>query len=118
WSRLGIAFEILGFTTQSWHGGRSRRRWKWRGSPSNPGRLCDLLHIVYREADDHRPGAPWALRNLNRRELLKENVDGEAIEWATSRLLARPEKQKILIVISDGTPVDDSTLAANDAGYL
>lgn len=118
WSRLGVRYEILGFTTQSWHGGRSRRRWRLLGSPPNPGRLCDLLHIVYRSADDTVPGAPWTVRNLNRRELLKENVDGEAVEWATSRLLARPEDRKILIVISDGAPVDDSTLMANDVGYL
>ncbi|MCU0732316.1 MAG: hypothetical protein MUE84_12125 [Hyphomonas sp.] len=118
WSRLGIRYEILGFTTQSWHGGRSRRKWKWVGRPPKPGRLCDLLHIVYRTIDDTRPGAPWSVRNLNRSELLKENVDGEAIEWAASRLLGQPEARKILIIISDGAPVDDSTLMANDETYL
>ena len=118
WSRLGIRYEILGFTTLSWQGGHSREQWQRTGSPPNPGRLCDLLHIVYRTADDTFPGTPWAIRNLNRRELLKENVDGEAIEWASSRLLARQEDKKVLIVLSDGAPVDDSTLAANDVGYL
>ncbi|HLQ93767.1 MAG TPA: hypothetical protein VK148_27410 [Xanthobacteraceae bacterium] len=118
WSRIGIRFEILGFTTQSWHGGKARRRWKWAGKPRNPGRLCDLLHIVYRSADDSAPGAPWTVRYINHPELLKENIDGEAIEWAASRLLALPETNRLLVVLSDGAPVDDSTLLANDPEYL
>ena len=118
WSRIGIRYEILGFTTQSWHGGRARQSWIRAGRPSNPGRLCELLHIVYRSAGDTSPGAPWAVCNLNRPALLKENVDGEAIEWAAQRLLLEPENRKLMLVVSDGAPVDDSTLLANDQEYL
>jgi cobaltochelatase CobT len=118
WSRIGIAYEILGFTTQSWRGGRSRHAWRRIGQPPNPGRLCDLLHIIYRSADETVPGAPWSIRNLMRRELLKENIDGEAILWAVRRLRARPEQRRVLVVMSDGVPVDDSTLAANDPWIL
>ena len=118
WSRLGVAYEILGFTTRSWRGGNSRRAWKWAGRPRNPGRLCDLLHIVYRSAHDTVPGVPWSIRNLLRDDLLKENVDGEAVEWASKRLRARPEGRKILIVVSDGAPVDDSTLTENSSDFL
>jgi cobaltochelatase CobT len=118
WSRLGISFEILGFTTRTWHGGYSRWWWRLAGRPANPGRLCDLLHIIYRSADQSTPGAPWSIRNLMRRELLKENVDGEAILWAAHRLRSRPENRKMLVVVSDGAPVDDATLAANDTGIL
>jgi cobaltochelatase CobT len=114
WSHLGIAYEILGFTTRSWRGGNSRSSWRRAGRPANPGRLCDLLHIIYRSADQTSAGAPWLIRNLMRREILKENVDGEAILWAADRLRGRPEKRKLLVVVSDGAPVDDSTLAAND----
>jgi cobaltochelatase CobT len=117
WSRLGISYELLGFTTRSWQGGQSRALWQSAGCPADPGRLCDLLHIIYRAADESIPGAPWAIRNLMRRELLKENVDGEAILWAAGRLRKRPEKHKLLVVVSDGAPVDDSTLAANDLEF-
>jgi cobaltochelatase CobT len=118
WGRLGISFEILGFTTRSWKGGFSRKQWWWHGRPANPGRLCDLLHIVYRSADESKPGAPWSIRYLMWRQLLKENVDGEAIEWAARRLLSLPGKRRILVVVSDGAPVDDSTLSANEPAIL
>ena len=88
------------------------------GQPANPGRLCELLHIVYRSADDTCLGAPELIRNLMREELLKENVDGEALMWAADRLLKRPEKRKLLVVVSDGAPVDDATLAANGPDIL
>jgi cobaltochelatase CobT len=114
WEVLGIPYELLGFTTTSWKGGKSRAAWERAGRPANPGRLCDLLHVIYRSADAIYPGAPWAIRYLMRPELLKENVDGEALAWAARRLRGRPEKRKILIVLSDGAPVDDSTLLAND----
>jgi len=113
WSRIGIRYEILGFTTCSWKGGRSREKWINAGRPPNPGRLCDLLHIIYRTADDKYTGAPPSVRNLIREELIKENVDGEAVTWAAGRLRDRREARKILIVVSDGAPVDDSTLASN-----
>jgi len=118
WSRLGISYEILGFTTRSWHGGRPRRHWIMAGQPANPGRLCELLHIVYRSADDTCAGAPESIRNMMREELLKENVDGEAVMWAAERLRRRPEKRKVLVVVSDGAPVDDATLAANNGDIL
>jgi cobaltochelatase CobT len=116
---LGTKVEILGFTTIGWHGGKSRRRWKACFRPPNPGRLCDILHIVYRSAEDVGSGTGgWGVRSMLRPDLPKENVDGEALEWAASRLLARPERRKLLIVISDGAPVDDSTLHANGPHYL
>ena len=116
--RCGVKVEILGFTTRAWKGGQSRERWVQEGKKRNPGRLNDLRHIIYKEAD-----APWrrARRNLGlmlREGLLKENIDGEALEWAYRRLLARPEHRKILMVISDGAPVDDSTLSVNPGNYL
>jgi cobaltochelatase CobT len=116
--RCGVKVEILGFTTRAWKGGQSREAWLAEGKPANPGRLNDLRHIVYKQADE-----PWrrARRNLGlmmREGLLKENIDGEALLWAHSRLLARPEDRRILMVISDGAPVDDSTLSVNNAGYL
>jgi cobaltochelatase CobT len=118
WSRLGISYEILGFTTRSWKGGLSRRKWLRAGRPANPGRLCDLLHIIYRSADDTYPGAPWLIRSLLRPELLKENIDGEALLWAARRLRQRTEHRKLLVVVSDGAPVDDSTISANDDGAI
>ena len=118
WSRLGIRYEILGFTTRSWHGGRPRRRWIMAGRPAYPGRLCELLHIVYRSADDTCAGAPQSIRNMMREELLKENVDGEAVIWAAERLRRWPETSKLLLVVSDGAPVDDATLAANNGDIL
>ncbi|MCT2399445.1 cobaltochelatase subunit CobT [Novosphingobium mangrovi (ex Huang et al. 2023)] len=116
--RCGVKVEILGFTTRAWKGGMSREAWLSSGKPQNPGRLNDLRHIVYKQADE-----PWrrARKNLGlmmREGLLKENIDGEALMWAHSRLLARPEDRRILMVISDGAPVDDSTLSVNSAGYL
>ncbi len=116
--RCGVKTEILGFTTRAWKGGQSREAWLGGGKPAQPGRLNDLRHIVYKKADE-----PWrrAKRNLGlmmREGLLKENIDGEALLWAHSRLLARPEDRRILMVISDGAPVDDSTLSVNNAGYL
>lgn len=112
---LGCAVEILGFTTVSWRGGRPRQRWLRRGKPANPGRLCELLHVVYRQAGD--PVAK-SLTPMLRPGLLKENVDGEAVLWAASRLRALPQRRKLLLIVSDGAPVDDATLAANDLGYL
>ena len=116
--RCGVKVEILGFTTQAWKGGQSREAWLAAGKPAAPGRLNDLRHIVYKSAD-----APWrrARKNLGlmmREGLLKENIDGEALVWAHERLLARPENRKILMMISDGAPVDDSTLSVNPGNYL
>ena len=116
--RCGVKTEVLGFTTRAWKGGQSREAWLASGKPGQPGRLNDLRHIVYKKADE-----PWrrARKNLGlmmREGLLKENIDGEALLWAHSRLLARPEDRRILMVISDGAPVDDSTLSVNSAGYL
>jgi len=116
---LGIRCEVLGFSTSAWRGGRSRQRWKWRLRLRNPGRLNDLLHIVYREAADNRASTGgWAYRQMLRADLPKENIDGEAIEWAASRLRNLDAKRKILIVLSDGAPVDDSTLNENGPQYL
>ncbi len=116
--RCGVKVEILGFTTRAWKGGRARERWLTAGKPANPGRLNELRHIVYKAAD-----APWrrARKNLGlmlREGLLKENIDGEALAWAHDRLIARPEQRRILMVISDGAPVDDSTLSVNPGNYL
>jgi len=116
--RCGVKVELLGFTTRAWKGGQSRERWLAGGRPRNPGRLNDLRHIIYKNADE-----PWrrARRNLGlmlREGLLKENIDGEALLWAHDRLLARPEERRILMVISDGAPVDDSTLSVNPRNYL
>ncbi|HZT24308.1 MAG TPA: cobaltochelatase subunit CobT [Pseudolabrys sp.] len=116
--RCGVKVEILGFTTRAWKGGQSREQWLTAGKPANPGRLNDLRHIIYKSAD-----APWrrARKNLGlmmREGLLKENIDGEALDWAHKRLLARTEQRKILMMISDGAPVDDSTLSVNPGNYL
>lgn len=116
--RCGVKVEILGFTTKAWKGGQSREAWLKAGKPANPGRLNDLRHIIYKSAD-----APWrrARKNLGlmmREGLLKENIDGEALDWAHQRLLHRPEQRKILMMISDGAPVDDSTLSVNPGNYL
>ncbi len=116
--RCGVKVEILGFTTRAWKGGQSREAWLHSGKPPNPGRLNDLRHIIYKAAD-----APWrrSRRNLGlmmREGLLKENIDGEALAWAHARLLVRPEQRKILMMISDGAPVDDSTLSVNAGNYL
>jgi cobaltochelatase CobT len=118
-SHLGVAVEVLGFTTVSWRGGKSRARWLWMGRPSRPGRLCDLLHIIYRSADDRRASTGgWTFMPMLRPDLPKENVDGEALLWAASRLRDRAHRSKILFVVSDGASIDDSTLAANDLGIL
>src|SRR5438445_628507 len=116
--RCAVKVEILGFTTRAWKGGQSRERWIAAGKPPNPGRLNDLRHIVYKAAD-----APWrrARRNLGlmlREGILKENIDGEALVWAHERLRGRAEQRRILMVISDGAPVDDSTLSVNPGNYL
>ncbi len=116
--RCGVKVEILGFTTRAWKGGQSREAWLQAGKPPNPGRLNDLRHLIYKSAD-----APWrrARKNLGlmmREGLLKENIDGEALDWAHQRLLGRPEQRKILMMISDGAPVDDSTLSVNSGNYL
>ena len=116
--RCGVKVEILGFTTRAWTGGHAREQWLNAGKPAFPGRLNDLRHIVYKSAD-----APWrrSRRNLGlmmREGLLKENIDGEALAWAHNRLLARPEQRRILMMISDGAPVDDSTLSVNSGSYL
>ena len=116
--RCLIKTEILGFTTKAWKGGKSREKWINNGKPNKPGRLNDLRHIIYKSGD-----APWrrAKKNLGlllKEGILKENVDGEALQWAFNRLKTRQEKRKILIVISDGAPVDDSTLSVNPGNYL
>lgn len=116
--RCQIRTEILGFTTRDWMGGRPRKRWRAQGRPRNPGRLNELRHIIYKSAD-----TPWrrARKNLGlmlRNDLLKENIDGEALLWASDRLLARPERRRILMVISDGSPLDHATLEANAPDYL
>jgi cobaltochelatase CobT len=116
--RCSVKVEILGFTTRQWKGGQSREAWLKAGRPPGPGRLNDLRHIIYKGAD-----SPWrrARRNLGlmmREGLLKENIDGEALEWAHKRLISRPEQRRVLVVISDGAPVDDSTLSVNPSTYL
>ncbi len=116
--RTQVKCEVLGFTTIAWKGGRSREKWLEANRPANPGRLNDLRHIIYKSAD-----APWRrarthLGLMMKEGLLKENIDGEALEWAHARLTARPEQRRILMVISDGAPVDDSTLSVNSSNYL
>ena len=116
--RCGVKTEVLGFTTRAWKGGQSREAWLAGGKPAQPGRLNDLRHIVYKRADEPYRHARKNLGLMMREGLLKENIDGEALLWAHSRLLARAEDRRILMVISDGAPVDDSTLSVNNAGYL
>ena len=116
--RCDVKVEILGFTTKAWKGGQSREKWLGDGRPATPGRLNDLRHIIYKSAD-----APWRRTRPNlglmmKEGLLKENIDGEALEWAHRRLAGRREQRKVLMVISDGAPVDDSTLSVNPANYL
>jgi len=116
--RVGVKVEILGFTTRAWKGGQAREKWLAEGRPPGPGRLNDLRHVIYKQADE-----PWrrARKNLGlmmREGLLKENIDGEALLWAHERLIGRAEERKILMVISDGAPVDDSTLSVNSGTYL
>jgi cobaltochelatase CobT len=116
--RVGVSSEILGFTTRGWKGGQSREAWLADGRPPNPGRLNDLRHIVYKRADEPYRHARRHLGLMMREGLLKENIDGEALLWAHNRLIARPEERRILMVISDGAPVDDSTASANGGSYL
>jgi cobaltochelatase CobT len=116
--RCGVATEILGFTTRGWKGGQSREAWLSAGRPPSPGRLNDLRHIVYKRADEPYRHARRGLGLMMREGLLKENIDGEALLWAHNRLIARPEERRILMVISDGAPVDDSTASANGGSYL
>lgn len=116
--RCRVKVEILGFTTRAWKGGQSRERWLAEGRPPMPGRLNDLRHILYKSADEPWRRARRKLGLMMREGLLKENIDGEALLWAHGRLLARPEERRILMVISDGAPVDDSTLSVNSGTYL
>jgi cobaltochelatase CobT len=116
--RCGVQTEILGFTTRGWKGGQSREAWLAANRPPNPGRLNDLRHIVYKRADEPYRHARRNLGLMMREGLLKENIDGEALLWAHNRLIARPEERRILMVISDGAPVDDSTASANGGTYL
>ena len=116
--RCSVKVEILGFTTKNWKGGKSREKWNLSNKPANPGRLNDLRHIIYKSAD-----IPWRLSKKNlglmlKEGLLKENIDGEALLWAFKRIVTRKEERKILMVISDGAPVDDSTLSVNSGDYL
>jgi cobaltochelatase CobT len=116
--RCGVKTEILGFTTRAWKGGQSREKWLADQRPALPGRLNDLRHIVYKRADEPWRRARKALGLMMREGLLKENIDGEALLWAHARLIARNEDRRILMVISDGAPVDDSTLSVNSGSYL
>ena len=116
--RCGVKTEILGFTTRAWKGGQSRETWLAAGRPPQPGRLNDVRHIVYKQADEPWRRARNSLGLMMREGLLKENIDGEALLWAHGRLIARPEERRILMVISDGAPVDDSTLSVNSGSYL
>jgi cobaltochelatase CobT len=116
--RCGVKVEILGFTTRAWKGGQAREKWLASGKPANPGRLNDLRHIIYKSADTPWRRARRSLGLMMREGLLKENIDGEALIWAHNRLLARSEQRRILMVISDGAPVDDSTLSVNSGNYL
>ena len=116
--RCSVKVEILGFTTKNWKGGKSREKWNLSNKPANPGRLNDLRHIIYKSADK-----PWRLSKKNlglmlKEGLLKENIDGEALLWAFKRIVTRKEERKILMIISDGAPVDDSTLSVNSGDYL
>ena len=116
--RCGVKVEILGFTTRAWKGGQSRERWLAQGKRPNAGRLNDLRHIIYKSADQPWRRARRSLGIMLREGLLKENIDGESLLWAHQRLIARPEQRRILMVISDGAPVDDSTLSVNPSNYL
>ena len=116
--RCGVKVEILGFTTKAWKGGQSRESWLAQGKPSTPGRLNDLRHVIYKNADAPYRRARRNLALMMREGLLKENIDGEALAWAHNRMLARPEQRRILMMISDGAPVDNSTLSVNSGCYL
>jgi len=116
--RCDVKVEILGFTTKNWKGGKSREEWNSNNKPKNPGRLNDLRHIIYKSADSHWRQSKKNLGLMLKEGLLKENIDGEAISWAYNRLKKRKEERKILMVISDGAPVDDSTLSVNSGDFL
>tara|TARA_B100000035_G_scaffold82048_1_gene68771 strand:- start:726 stop:1328 length:603 start_codon:yes stop_codon:yes gene_type:complete len=116
--RCSVKVEILGFTTKNWKGGKSREHWNKNSKPKTPGRLNDLRHIIYKGADTHWRQAKNNLGLMLKEGLLKENIDGEAISWAYNRLKKRKEERKILMVISDGAPVDDSTLSVNSGDFL
>jgi cobaltochelatase CobT len=116
--RCGVKVEILGFTTRAWKGGQSRELWQQAGKPAAPGRLNDLRHIIYKPADVPWRRARKSLGLMLREGILKENIDGEALLWAHERLLGRNEDRRIMLVISDGAPVDDSTLSVNSGSYL
>ena len=116
--RCSVKVEILGFTTKNWKGGKSREEWNNNNKPKNPGRLNDLRHIIYKSADTHWRQSKKNLGLMLKEGLLKENIDGEAISWAFNRLKKRKEERKILMVISDGAPVDDSTLSVNSGDFL
>lgn len=116
--RCGVKVEILGFTTRSWKGGRARQAWIEQDKPQNPGRLNELRHIIYKAADTPMRRAKNNLGLMLKEGVLKENIDGEALLWAHSRLIKRPEQRRIMMVISDGAPVDDATLAGNNPHYL
>ena len=116
--RCAVKVEVLGFTTKHWKGGSSREKWVRNEKPTFPGRLNDLRHIIYKSAD-----APWRQTKKNmglmlKEGLLKENIDGEALKWAFEKMTRRKEERKILMIISDGAPVDDSTLSTNSSDYL
>ena len=116
--RCSVKVEILGYTTKNWKGGKSRESWNKNGKFKNPGRLNDLRHIIYKSADSHWRQSKKNLGLMLKEGILKENIDGEAIMWAYNRLKKRKEERKILMVISDGAPVDDSTLSVNSGDYL
>ena len=116
--RCSVRVEILGFTTRAWRGGQSREDWINANKPSNPGRLNDIRHIIYKSADDSWSRSRRNLGLMMREELLKENIDGEALIWAHNRLVTRTEQRKVLMVISDGLPVDNSTLLVNPSNFL
>ena len=116
--RCGVRVEILGFTTVAWKGGKSRIKWTENNRPPHPGRLNDIRHIIYKSANMPLRKARNHIALMLKEGILKENIDGEALYWAYQRLQKRSEKRKILMVISDGAPVDDSTLSSNKAGYL
>ena len=116
--RCNVKVEILGFTTRAWKGGQAREKWVEDGRPAHPGRLNDLRHVIYKSADSPWRRARTSLGLMMKEGLLKENIDGEALLWAHKRLLGRPETRRILMVISDGAPVDDTTSSANGGAYL
>ena len=116
--RCAVKVEILGFTTKNWKGGKSREKWNINNKPTNPGRLNDLRHIIYKSADKLWRQSKKNLGLMLKEGLLKENIDGEALLWAFKRLRKRKEERKILMIISDGAPVDDSTLSVNSGDYL